>query len=145
MKKCTIIFLVLILLSGLSGCATSGAKFSEIASSLSTPGSSEGRIYIYRTALFGAAVQPAVKLNGQVIGSAVPNGFFYVDLPAGDYTIETSTEVNRKLSLVLEPGQVRYVRLNISMGFFVGHVYPELVDTDTGKKEIQSCRYIGEK
>lgn len=34
------------------------------------------------------------------------------------------------------------VRLNISMGFFVGHVYPELVEEAVGQKEIQECSYV---
>lgn len=46
-----------------------------------------GRIYVYRTAAFGAAVQPKVRLNEEVIGKAVPKGFFYVDRPIGEYTL----------------------------------------------------------
>ena len=124
------------------GCA-SGPKFSDVAPTLKTLSPDVGRLYIYRTAVVGAAVQPAVKLNGEVVGSAVPRGFFYVDKPPGNYQIETSTEVDRKLSLTLEGGQVRYVRLSISMGFFVGHVYPELVDSKEGEAEIRDCSYTG--
>lgn len=127
----------------LGGCAT-GPKFSEVLPSLGTAAPDNGRIYIYRTALLGAAIQPEVRLNGEVVGAAVPNGFFYVDREPGDYKITTSTEVDRHLSLVLEKGQTRYVRLNVSMGFFVGHVYPELVEAGVGAKEIQQCSYIGE-
>lgn len=127
----------------LAGCATTGAKFSEMAPTLTRLPSDSGRIYIYRSTSFGAAVQPEVKLNGEVVGQAVPYGFFYVDKRPGHYEIMTSTEVDRKLSLTLESGQTRYVRLNISFGFFVGHVYPELVENDIGKEEIQDLRYIG--
>ena len=74
---------------------------------------------------------------------ATPNGYFYVDRKPGTYEITTTTEVERKLSLTLDKDQMRYVRLGISMGFFVGHVYPELVDTDVGLKELQDCRYTG--
>ncbi len=95
--------------------------------------------------MLGAALQPEVKLNGEVVGKAVPNGFFYVDQEPGNYKIATSTEVDRHLSLALEKGQTRYVRLNISMGFFVGHVYPELVENEDGEKEIQQCSYTGQK
>ena len=59
----------------LAGCATSGPKFSEMATSMSAaakPGT--GRIYFYRTAVLGAAVQPEVRLNGEVVGTAVPRG-----------------------------------------------------------------------
>ncbi|HSM89195.1 MAG TPA: hypothetical protein VLT56_04160 [Desulfobacterales bacterium] len=71
--------------------------------------------------------------------------FFYADRPSGTYEIMTSTEVDRKLTLTLDKGEVRFVRLNISMGFFVGHVYPELVEPVTGEKEIENCRYIGKQ
>jgi hypothetical protein len=91
----------------------------------------------------GAAVQPKVKLNGEVVGQAVSHGFFFVDRPPGEYQITTSTEVDRSLSTTLEKGQTRYVRLNISTGFLVGHVYPELVDESEGQEEIQKLNYIG--
>jgi hypothetical protein len=77
------------------------------------------------------------------VGSSIPNGFFYVDSSPGANEIMTSTEVDRKLSLTLDKGQTRFVRLNISIGFFVGHVYPELADQATGEKEIQDCRNTG--
>jgi hypothetical protein len=81
-------------------------------------------------------------LNGEKIGRATAQGFFYLDLPSGDYEVVTSTEVKRKVSFVLEKGQTRYVRFNISFGFFVGHVYGELVDSEEAMKEIEKCKYI---
>ena len=113
----------------LPGCA-SGPKFSEVKSSFPPLAEENGRIYFYRTTK---------------IGTAKPQGFFYADRPAGNYEVETSTEVKRRLSLTLDKSQTRYVRLNISMGFFVGHVYPELVDDQTGEKEICGCKYTGVK
>ncbi len=127
----------------LGACATSGPKYSEAKPFAASPAAGEGRIYVYRTVLLGAAVQPEVKINGEVVGQATPNGYFYVDRKPGTYEITTTTEVERKLSLTLEKEQTRYVRLNISLGFFVGHVYPELVDSDVGLKELQDCRYTG--
>jgi hypothetical protein len=128
----------------LSSCA-SGEKFTELQTTIAPPAAENGRIYIYRTAVAGTAVQPAVKVNGEKVGNAVPNGFFYVDRPAGDYEITTETEVKRALTLKLEPGQTRYVKLNIGFGFFVGHVWPELVDNATGEKEIAKLRYAPPK
>ena len=125
-----------------AGCA-SGPTLSEMSASIPPVGASDGRFYIYRTTGAAAAIQPSVKVNDEVVGDAVPRGFFYVDRPAGSYKISTSTEVERTLSLTLEPGQVRYVRLGISMGFFVGHVYPELVDDAEGKDDIASLHYTG--
>lgn len=127
----------------LGACATSGPKYSEATPYVAAPAAGDGRIYLYRTALLGMAVQPEVRINGEVVGHATPNGYFYIDRKPGTYEITTTTEVERKLSLVLDRDQTRYVRLNISMGFFVGHVYPELVDSDVGLKELQDCRYTG--
>ena len=122
----------------LVGCAA-GPKFSEVSSKIPAVPADSGRVYVYRTAIVGAAVQPDVKIDGKVVGKAVPQGFFYVDLPAGNHEIVTSTEVDRKLSLTLDKGQTRYVRLDIGLGFFVGHIYPKLVDPAVGAKEIQEC------
>ena len=127
----------------LSACATSSPQFSEMAASMGAAKSDLGRIYFYRTIVLGFAVQPDVRLNGEVVGKAVPNGFFYTDRPAGNFEVATATEVERKLTFTLDAGQVRYVRLNISMGLFVGHVYGELVDDATGQTEIMDMRYTG--
>jgi hypothetical protein len=126
-----------------AGCATGGQKFKEMSSEMAAPPAGMGRIYFYRTSVFGAAVQPEVKLNGEVVGKAVPQGFFYADRPPGDYTVTTATEVEKKLTFTLDAGQVRYVRLAISMGVFVGHVYGELVDEPVAVKEMESTSYTG--
>ena len=131
-----------LLLLLVAACA-SGPQFSQMQSSLPALSADNGRIFVYRATALGAAIQPSVKINGDVVGSAVPHGFFYVDRPPGDYEITTITEVTRTLSLHLDAGQNRYVRLGISIGFFVGHVYPELVDDATGASEIQDMHYIG--
>ena len=143
MKTVTKSFFIVLVAFLLIGCATSGPKFVEMKSSIPDISHDTGRIYIYRPSSFGAAVQPEVKLNGETVGKAVSWGFFYVDREPGKYEIMTSTEVKRKLSFILDKSDVLYVRLNIAWGFFVGHVYPELVESQDAEKEIQDCRYIG--
>ena len=130
-------------LLALGGCATTGPTYSKFKSAAPKLDPADGRIYIYRVSALGAAVQPEVKVNGDVVGTAVPFGFLLVDRKPGAYEISTATEVERKLSLTLEKGQTRYVRLNVSIGFFVGHIYPELVDNEVGEKELQECRFAG--
>ena len=142
MNKSLTVTLVGCLAAILTGCA-SGSKFSEYKSSIPALAGENGRIFFYRTAVVGMAVQPAVKLNHEEVGTAKPKGFFFVDRPAGNYEVETTTEVSRKLSLTLDKGQSRYVRLNMAMGFFAGHVYPELIKNATGENEITKCKYTG--
>jgi len=127
------------------GCATTGPTYSEMQSTMPSQNPETGRIYIYRATAIGAAVQPAVYVNDEEVGNAVPHGFFYVDRPPGNYEIKTSTEVKRTLSLNMDPGETCYVRLNISLGFFVGHVYPELVERNVGESEIMDCHYLGQQ
>jgi len=125
-----------------TSCAA-GVKFTQLNPNIAPKGVEVGRIFFYRPSSFGAALRPNVLLNGEKVGEAISWGFFYVDRPPGDYEVVTSTEVTRKVSLVLEKGQTRFVRFSTSFGFFVGHVYGELVDQDVGLSEIRECKYTG--
>jgi len=142
MKKSRRLSILCGLLLVIAGCA-SGPKYEEFSASIADVPAGNGRIYVYRPSSLGFAVAPNVVLNGDVVGPSTAKGFFYLDRPPGDYKITTSTEVERSLSLTLNEGQVRYVRLNIGFGFFVGHVYPELVEPAVGQDEIKSCSYTG--
>ena len=123
-----------------SGCA-SGTKFQDAKASIPELSSESGRFYFYRAnSPVGAAIQPNIHLNDVVVGKAVPGGIFYLDKEPGNYQIRTSTEVKRTLSITLEPGQTRYVRFDVSMGFMVGHVSPVLVDAEKAQKEILGCK-----
>ena len=126
----------------LSGCAT-GPKHSEVASSIPALKADQGRVYFYRTAIVGAAVRPDVRLNGTVVGSAVPGGFFFVDQPPGACEVSTSTEVEKKLTFTLAAGDTRYVRLNMNFGLLVGRVVPELTPAAEATKEIADLSYAG--
>jgi len=126
----------------LTGCAT-GPKHSEVASSIPALKADQGRVYFYRTAIMGAAVQPDVRLNGTVVGSAVPGGFFFVDQAPGACEVSTSTEVEKKLTFTLAAGDTRYVRLNMNFGLLVGRVVPELAPAAEATKEIADLSYAG--
>jgi len=144
LKSTFLLSCLIALVALLSGCAT-GPKFAEARNTLPPLAPDKGRLYVYRTSILGAAIQPDVRVNGEVAGSAKPKGFFIVDRPAGDYQVSSSTEVTRTLSLTLAAGQTRYVRLNVSMGFLVGHVFPELVEPAAGEKELAKCSFMGGK
>lgn len=144
MKKLLPLFLVVCNAVLMAGCAT-GPSFSQLKASIRPLAQDNGRIYFYRISGLGAAIQPSVNLNGQDVGTAAPGGFFYVDRPPGDYRVVTTTEVERTLSLTLDKGQTRYVRFDVSFGFFVGHVYPVLVEGAVGESEIADCHYTGPK
>ncbi len=127
-----------------AGCA-SGPAFNDMKASIAPTPTSQGRIYFYRTATYGTAVRPDIYLNGTVVGGAIPAGFFYVDKDPGKCEVVASTEAENKLTFMLEKGQTRYVRLDMRMGFLVGHVVPILVDESDGAKEIQDTKYAEPK
>lgn len=142
MKSKIIILSLLFSVLGLVGCA-SGPSFSDYAANIPAVPVDSGRIYVYRTTTFGTAIQPSVRINGEVAGKAVPQGFFYADRPAGSYEVSASTEAKRSLTLNLDPGEERYVRLEVKMGLLAGHIKPVLVDNLVGKEEITKTKYTG--
>jgi len=137
-KLVSVLFAVLFMV----GCA-SGPSYMEYAATIPPIADGSGRVYVYRTATVGAAVQPGVKIGDEVVGKAVPKGFFYVDLPAGDYVISASTEAKRSLSFGLEASEEKYVRLEVKMGVFSGHIKPVLVEPSVGEEDITKTKYIG--
>lgn len=135
--------LICTLLPLLAACA-SGPTYKDLSAKEAPPAANMARVYVYRTgSMFGAAVQPSVKLDGQKVGDAVPGGYFYVDVPAGDHRISADTEVKRETSFTVAAGETRYVRLEVSMGFMAGHISPTLVEPGQGKGELAECSYVG--
>ena len=135
------LFAAVLLMLLLPGCAT-GPKYTEVASTIPSLTPSQGRIYFYRPSALGAAVQPVIKLNGEIVGNAKPHGFYFVDRAPGNYEVTAATETVKKLTFTLEPGQERYVRLKMQMGIFVGRVVPELVDQAEAQGELKGLSYI---
>jgi hypothetical protein len=126
-----------------TGCA-SGPGFKETSASLPTLSADKGRVYFFRSGSFaGAAIQPEIHLNGQVVGRSKPGGFFYLDEPPGAYTVSTSTEVEETVDFTLHAGETRYVRTSVSMGLFVGHITPTLEDPQTAPKQLEDLKYTG--
>jgi hypothetical protein len=135
-------FLLAACVSLMAGCA-SGPKYTEMKSKIPAIKTGEGRIFIYRDSIFGAAVQPKVMINGVEVGTSQSNGFFYVDRPAGDYKISSSTEVERSVSFVLAAGESKFIQSSISMGLLVGRINFELVNAAGGETAISGLAYTG--
>lgn len=128
----------------LSACA-SGPRMADVRADIPVLAPEKGRVYFYRSyRTLGAGMQPSIVLNGTVVGDSKPGGFFFVDHAPGPVSVATTTEIEKKLTFMLEPQQVRYVRTRVGPGIIVGRVYPELVDDETAAREIEDTRYIGQ-
>jgi len=133
----------LLLLLAIAGCAT-GPNYTDVMHSLPQMAGGSGRIYFYRSGgPFGAGIQPSVMLNGVKVGDSKPGGVFFVDRPPGNYEVNLTTEVERKLTFTLDAGQTRYVRMTVGLGVIVYRVYPELVDKDHAEAELLDLKYTG--
>lgn len=127
----------------LTACA-SGPKYAEMSKSIPTMKPGEGRIYFFRSdSMLGAAVQPDIRLNGQVVGSSKPGGFFYVDRPAGNYVAAASTETEKTASFKLDAGETKYLRTSPSFGVLVGRIVIEIEDPAKGRTEVEKLSYTG--
>ena len=107
----------------------------------------QGRIYFYRDGgIMGAAIQPTIYLNGETTGGRSKTGdYFYVDRAPGAYQVSTTTEKKESLDITLAAGQSLYVKTEMSMGFFAGHLQPVVKDAATAEKEIKDCDWYEPK
>ena len=127
----------------LAGCA-SGPKFSEVSSSILPIPAAEGRIYFFRSSsMMGAALQPDIRLDGEVVGSSKPGGFFYVDRPAGSHTAAAATETEKTITFDLAAGETKYLRTSPSFGVIVGHIAFEIEEPGKAMAEIQTLSLTG--
>jgi hypothetical protein len=128
-------------LGGLLSAGATGQTLLQSADKVPKLVASQGRIYIYRNSNRAPLVQPGVKLNGEVVGSAKPDAVFFVDRNPGDYEVEASKE-EKKLNFSLSAGEEKFVRLRITFGLIGGTVVPELVGKETGQSETKDLTLI---
>lgn len=130
----------------LAGCSTPvGTNYTAMSVSLPAPKPGEGRIYFYTPKVgFGSDVQPEIRLNGALVGFAVPNGFFYVDRPAGRYEATGKAAGDGRIELPLAAGETRYVRAFAPSAFSVNAVHFLLVPATEGRADMAALVYSGQ-
>jgi len=124
----------------LAGCVgPSGPDYSMVKDTFPALKSDSARLFVYRPDHIGAMYVPGVKINDGEAGKSVPHGFFYVDLPPGDYEISTGWHREESTHLHLEAGQVRYVRMKFTADPFGFYLDPKVVDEQTALAQIETC------
>jgi hypothetical protein len=142
MGSARVVIAVVFVLTALTGCA-SGPTFVEMEAQMPALRADTGRIYVLRDGTLGLAVQPDVRIDGVVVGTAKPNGFFYVDRPAGTCTITARTESEAKLVVSFSPGETKYVRFSIGFGIVVGRPHLDLMDASEGRSVLRDLHFAG--
>lgn len=118
-----------------------------------------GRLFVYQ---LGPTPDAKIELNGMIVGSAGAYTYRvgFIDEPPGNYTftvvhgessamtttmggmsqLQVNPETAHALTFHLSSGQVRYIRLDAPKSyFFVGQVYPKLVDEAVGRAQIDKA------
>jgi hypothetical protein len=141
MKSRRSLIIVSVLGALLSACATEPKQQPPVTGPVPQLAAGQGRIYFYRNSSRAPLVQPAVKLNGEVVGSAKPEVAYFVDRKPGQYEIQASTE-EKKLYLSLAAGEEKFVRLTVTFGVIGGTVVPELMSAETGQAEMKDLALV---
>ena len=89
-------------------------------------------------------MQPEIRLDGTVVGFAVPSGFFYVDRPAGRYEATGKAAADGRIEIPLAAGETRYVRAFAPSAFSVNAVHFLLVPAPEGQAEMAGLVYSGQ-
>jgi hypothetical protein len=138
--------LAILALALLAACAAPvGTSYTAMSVSLPPVKAGESRVFFYTPALrFGGDVQPEIRVNGTLVGFAVPSGFFYVDRPAGRYEATGKTAADGRLELPLAAGETRYVRATAPSAFSVNAVHLLLVPATEGQADMAGLVYSGQ-
>jgi len=127
-----------------SGCA-SGPSFQDVQQAMPPLRAGEGRIFFLRSAsMMGAAIQPELRIDEEVVGRSRPGGFFFVDRKPGSFVASATTEVETTLSFRLAAGETKYLRTSIDFGLFAGHVVLREEYPDGARAELASLAYTGD-
>jgi hypothetical protein len=126
------------------GCAATGPKAFEMSGALNVIPPGYGRIVFFRAnSVVGAAIQPDIRVDGQVVGQSRPGGFFYVDASPGRHVASSGTENTSSADVQVVAGQTHYVRSAIGMGLLVGRVTLTLEGRMTAQPELAELSYTG--
>ncbi|MEJ8852053.1 DUF2846 domain-containing protein [Variovorax rhizosphaerae] len=143
MRQWTIWLAVSVWALFLTGCGATGPRYSEVEKNLPSLDENQGRIVFLRDSAFGAAVQPEVRLNNQVVGKSQPNSFFFVDRPAGAYRASASTESESSINVTVKARTSSYVLMGMDMGLLVGRPSFQMLGESEAKGRLTSLAYGG--
>lgn len=124
----------------LAGCA--GTRYENASAKIPPIPQGQGRIYFYQLEPDRLSTrQQKLRVNDVVVGRNKPGGFFFVDRPAGSYTVTNLHWTGDGVSFQLEAGQTRYVRSLAQMA-----LKPALTLVDppeAAEAEMRRLRYWG--
>ena len=134
---------LLFAITALEGC--SSIPSGEAFSSLEPAPADKALAYIYRPPIYyGKAITYPILLNEEKIASIGENGFFTMELDAGDYSIRPDTDsIDNIFDFSAENGAVYFLRLKTNRKpaiCFCTSLEFELVDEELALAELGTAR-----
>lgn len=154
-------YFILLLLSIVVMSCAFGPKFIDIEQQIPQIKPGESRIYFFRKMEIKAGMfQPPITVDGKDVGKVMPGGFFYVDLPPGDYTIGhrskayigySGDELHSMEQISLSSGQILYIELKLSSyrasskfsSFKKIYLKMRPVEPNQAKRDMRELEYVG--
>jgi len=139
------LFKLLMVVGGLlilSGCASLGPEFTPV------PAVPDGKalVYVYRPPHFaGSAVSFKIHHNDKIVTTLYNGGYYPYITNSGELELWAETESRASITLDLKPGDTKYVKGGVGVGFMVGRPKLTVVNNETGAKEIAACKLIPEQ
>ena len=156
--------LLLSLVLSLGACAGSKPRFEEVLPTVPELTGDQGRfVFFVPKRSRHAGWKPMITLNGKDVGRAENRGFFYVDVPAGEYVIahRVTTTVQGKRNMEddrsrktfhLKPGETLFLQMVLTPGAGVEprmgrydpmFLRPVLAEPEHALEVVKTLRYTG--
>ena len=88
-QNSVLLFLVFFLMTIITGCATTGPKYSTIRNNVTILPKEQCRIIFYRpNTMYGAAMTPDIILDNRKVGESHRGTIFYVDIAPGKHQVK---------------------------------------------------------
>ncbi len=138
-KKLLLVVLVSSLFVGCASVPMQSTEKKDMAKSFNPPTDGNAGLYIYRSGSFGGVLKKDIWVDEKCIGESAPNVFFYEEVQGDEeHKISTESEFSpNDLLLKTDSGNNYFIHQYIKFGVFVGGAGLELVDEETGKKEVE--------
>src|SRR3954451_14420860 len=130
-----------------AACGSTGSKMAHVRPGIADVHPSLGRIYFYRPSEFpprGQGFQRLdVTVNGRSVGVAAPGASFFIETEPGLKNLSIGPEAARNIVFDLKPGETRYVRAEVVMGWIVNTPQLRAVDQAVAEAEMADTTYYG--
>lgn len=137
------------LVAVVSGCASSTSSYNQVALHMPRIKAGCARVVFYCSQPSNTAHEHdfVCCVDDTEVGHVSSRQFLFVDHAAGRIEVKARTTASpllppKHVSLNLEPGDVRYVRMDMKFTYPVD-IQVAVVDSESGVGDLKTCTYVG--